>query len=180
MPVKLIQVAVLLGASLSSGCAVQAPVRSTAPPPRHPQAARIVPAPSAPTATLSNVHHLKIFADRAPEFAYIRPSHFQRYGVLSDGSHDILDERWSYRRGEEFFIAFMFPDQLYGMSGSLRITRGNKVLGEAPIETIRDGSDMLGMVVNAKGEEGIYTVEWWLGRNGNQKLAAIQLYRVQG
>jgi hypothetical protein len=65
------------------------------------------------------------------------------------------------------------------MSGSMQIKDGSKLIGNVPIGIIRKGSDMLGQRFHATLPPGIYTVEWRMGRGGNPKLAAMQLFRIR-
>jgi len=139
---------------------------------------------SAEEPILNNIYHLQILKDNAPEFAFITAGDFLRHGMTPEGCYAPLDDRWSFNRKERFFIAFIFPPQLFGMSGTLKLMHGNKLISSKSIRTIKKGANMLGYTVSAEAlftdcaGAGIYSYEWWLGRNGDQKLAAIQLVRI--
>ena len=135
--------------------------------------------------TVGSAYHMVILKNNSPEFVNFTANNFLRFRVKIDGSYDIFDDRWSFRRGERFFIGVEFPIQLGGMSAFLKIMSGNKVLAKKPSKTIRrNGVDTLGYKIRAEdffkigNGAGIYSFQWWIGKYGSEKLAAIQLVRI--
>lgn len=84
------------------------------------------------------------------------------------------------QEGRKIFYCIFFPEATLRDERFYADQTGQKANHrQTPIDVIQKGHDMLGQSLKAVIPPGVYTVEWWLGRHGNQKLAAIQLFRIR-